>query len=191
MAELVVLAGMIVLVGMMGAGKTTVGRQVADRLGWPLVDTDEVVAARTGATPAQLFGERGEAAFRAEESAALDEVLRSVRTGAGPVVVATGGGVVVAEANRQALAAAVADPVCAAAVVWLRAAPGTLAARVGTGEGRPLLAGSPSAALTTLAAERAGLYEAVATAVVDVDDLAAEQAADRVLAAAGTSPGAA
>ena len=182
MAELVVLAGMIVLVGMMGAGKTTVGHQVADRLGWPLVDTDEVVAARTGATPAQLFGERGEAAFRAEESAALDEVLRSVRTGAGPVVVATGGGVVVAEANRQALAAA---------VVWLRAAPGTLAARVGTGEGRPLLAGSPSAALTTLAAERAGLYEAVATAVVDVDDLAAEQAADRVLAAASTSPGAA
>ena len=89
----------LVLIGMMGAGKTTVGRMVAARLGWGYLDSDEQVMAATGCTVAELFAERGEAAFRAEEARVLAEALG----GSEPVVVSAAGGVVLAPANRALL----------------------------------------------------------------------------------------
>ena len=166
------MADRIVLVGMMGAGKTTVGRELAGRLGWRLLDSDAMVEASTGSTVAELFESQGEEAFRAEESRVLAEAL----TGDPQVVVSAAGGVVLSPANRRLLATA-------GAVVWLRADPATLAARVGSGAGRPLLAGDPAGTLAELDAVRRPLYGEVADVIVDVDGLAPSMVVDRVLAA--------
>ena len=166
------MADRLVLVGMMGSGKTTVGRALAGRLGWAFVDSDALVESSTGSTVAELFASGGEEAFRAEESRVLAEVLATTA----PVVVATGGGAVLAEGNRTLLAES-------AVVIWLRAEPSTLAARVGRGKGRPLLAGDPEATLADLDELRRPIYEEVAQVVVDVDDLEPAMVADRILAA--------
>ena len=161
----------LVLVGMMGSGKTTVGRQLAARLGWAFCDSDAMVESSTGSTVAELFAARGEDGFRAEESRVLAEAL----TGAGPVVVSAAGGAVLAPENRALLTSHT--------VVWLRADPATLAARVGDGEGRPLLEADPAGTLVGLDAVRRPLYEEVADVVVDVDALDPATVVDRVLAA--------
>ncbi|HEY4947768.1 MAG TPA: shikimate kinase [Acidimicrobiales bacterium] len=168
----------LILVGMMGAGKTTVGRLAAERLGWGYLDSDAQVVADTGRTVPELFAERGEDAFRAEETRVLVEAL----SGDQPVVVSAAGGVVLSEANRNLLAAS-------GTVVWLRADPATLAGRVGTGDGRPLLGEDPARAMSELYAVRRPLYASVAAAVVDVDDLPPVEVVDRVLAAAGLATG--
>src|SRR5207247_805604 len=108
----------------------------------------------------------GEAAFRAEEKRALAEATSTD----GPVVVSVAGGAVLDPDNRRVLKEA-------GLVVWLRADPETLAGRVGSGEGRPLLGDDPKAALTKLDEERRSLYEELADVVVDVDRLTPEQAA--------------
>jgi len=162
----------LVLVGMMGAGKTTVGRELAARLGWRFYDSDEMVEASTGSTVPELFAARGESAFRAEEARVLAEAL----TGDGGAVVSAAGGVVLDPDNRRLLATA-------DAVVWLRADPATLAVRVGSGDGRPLLEDDPAATLVRLDAVRRPLYGEVADVVVDVDELEPSMVADRILAA--------
>jgi shikimate kinase len=163
-----------VLVGMMGAGKSTVARMLAEALGCPAFDTDEMVERRAGRTVAEMFAAEGEEAFRAAESQAIGE-LGSV---AGPLVASVGGGAVLSEANRAALRSL-------GTVVWLRALPGTLARRVGRGNGRPLLrrAGvGPREVLAQIAEERQALYLEVADLVVDVDGLSSRQAARELLA---------
>jgi len=162
----------ILLVGMMGAGKTTVGRLLADRLGCRYLDSDEEVQAATGKTVPELFAEQGEAAFRAAESAALADAV----AGDGPLVVSVAGGAVLNPANRDVLRRS-------GTVVWLRADPATLAARVGDGAGRPLLDGDPAAALRRLDQVRRPVYQSLAAVTVDVDHLDADQVADEVLAA--------
>lgn len=162
----------ILLVGMMGAGKTTVGHLLADRLGCPYLDSDDEVQAATGRTVPELFAAHGEAAFRAAESAALADAVAVD----GSVVVAVAGGAVLDPANRDLLARS-------GTVVWLRADPATLAGRVGDGAGRPLLDGDPAGALRRLDRVRRPLYQEVAQVTVDVDGLTADQVADRVLAA--------
>ena len=87
----------IVLVGMPGSGKTTVGRLVAERLGRSFIDTDELVEQRTGRTPAELIEERGEAAFRALEREAVTEACA-----VDGAVIASGGGAVLDPLNRWA-----------------------------------------------------------------------------------------
>jgi shikimate kinase len=164
----------IVLVGMMGAGKSTVGRRMAEQLGWRFFDSDSQVMAETGRTVPELFAERGEATFRAEEARVLVEAL----SGSQPVVVSAAGGVVLTESNRKLLTQS-------GTVVWLRADPQTLARRVGTGEGRPLLGDDPATALVDLYEVRRPLYESVASVVVDVDGLTPHQVVDRVLAEVG------
>jgi shikimate kinase len=162
----------VLLIGMMGAGKTTVGREVASRLGWPLLDSDAEVARTTGMSVPQIFAHRGEAAFRAEESRVLAEAVTSDH----PVVVSVAGGAVRDPDNRRRIRRA-------GLVVWLRADLGTLAARVGTGQGRPLLDGDPGTALRRLYAEREPLYRQLAHLAVDVDHLSPPEAADRVVSA--------
>jgi shikimate kinase len=155
----------VVLVGMMGSGKTTVGRQLAAALGRQLVDSDAQVEARTGRTVRQIFEADGEAAYRQLEREALVAAL----DGAEPSVVAAAGGVVLDPANRAVLRSA-------GTVVWLRADPEVLAGRVSRGrDHRPLLGDDPRAALVRLDAERRPLYEEVAEHVVDVDDLTTPQ----------------
>ncbi|HUO49560.1 MAG TPA: shikimate kinase [Acidimicrobiales bacterium] len=172
------MAELLFLVGMMGAGKSTVGRLLAQHLGWDFVDTDAEISARTGRNVGDLFTERGEAAFREEERRAVGDVLAR----RAPAVVSVGGGAVVDEGNRRAMRDG-------GTVVWLRADPAVLAARVADEGGRPLLAGAgPAGArdeLARIAGVRQVWYEEVATAVVDVDELTPEQASSAVLAAAG------
>ncbi len=165
---------------MMGAGKSTVGRIVAERLGKPFVDTDEEVERVSGATVAAVFALHGEAEFRRRESQVLAEVLAGA-----PGVVAVGGGAVLDPANRAAMHRA-------GTVLWLRARPATLARRVGRGQDRPLLAGEeggPGAAVARIDAERRPLYAEVADEVLDVDDLDADAVAERVLALPGLGTG--
>lgn len=160
----------------MGSGKTTTARAVAQRLGWRFVDSDEQVVARTGRTVEEIWKAEGEAGFRNLETRALAEALAAAADS--PAVIAAAGGVVLDPRNREVL---LAHP----PVVWLRASLDTLAARVGTGSGRPLLAGGARQALARLMDERYPLYEQVADAVVDVDDLAVEEVVEKVLEAAG------
>jgi shikimate kinase len=120
------------------------------------VDTDDVVVALAGAPVAEIFATRGEAAFREIEHRAVADVCASPE----PLVVACGGGVVVNADNRKRLRDA-------GVVIWLRAPVDVLAARVGDGASRPLLAGDPRGALARLDAAREAAYEAAADATVD------------------------
>jgi len=164
----------LLLVGMMGVGKTTVGRRCAERLGWRYLDSDAQVVLDTGRTVPEIFAEDGEAAFRAEETRVLAEAVGS----ADSVVISVAGGAVLAASNRALLRRS-------GAVVWLRADPTTLAVRVGSGVGRPLLGDDPGSALAALYEVRRPLYESVAQSVVDVDELTPEQVTDQVLAVTG------
>lgn len=164
----------LLLVGMMGSGKTTVGRLLAARLGWPYRDSDEMVQAATGHSVQELWLRRGEQSFRAEERRVLVEALDAP----GPAVVAVAGGAVLDPDNRARLAGA-------GTVVWLRADPATLVDRIATHPGhRPLLADDPAGALLELDAARRPLYEQLADVIVDVDGRRPDQVADEVLAAA-------
>jgi shikimate kinase len=160
----------VILVGMMGSGKTTVGRILAERLGRPFIDSDEQVEARTGRTLREIWEEDGEAAFRALERDALVEALRSDE----PTVIAAAGGTVLDAGNRDALRAA-------GTVLWLQAPPEVLAARVDEAGHRPLLADDPLGTLRRLDAERASLYFDVADVVVGVGDTDLECVVDKVV----------
>ena len=168
----------ILLVGMMGAGKTTTGKLVARRLGWNYKDSDADVEAATGLTVPDLFARDGEAAFRAAEANVLTAACRDES----PAVISVAGGAVLNADNRRLIAAS-------GTVVWLRARPETLAARVGDGAGRPLLGNDPAEAMARLFEERAPYYAEVADAVIDVEGLTLEAVADRVMAAAGLEAG--
>ena len=149
-------AGSIYLVGMMGAGKTTVGRTLARRLKLRFVDSDHEIEARCGVKIPVIFEIEGEAGFRAREAQTLAELARLE-----DIVLATGGGVVLAEENRRLLAER-------GTVVYLRATPEHLYERVRHDKNRPLLGtADPLARLRELFRERDPLYRAVADLVVD------------------------
>jgi shikimate kinase len=95
----------VVLIGFMGAGKTTVGRALAERLRWKFLDLDDLIEQREQKTVAEIFASSGEAVFRGMESAALAAVLQD-HAGSGDLVLALGGGAFVQKANRAALDAA-------------------------------------------------------------------------------------
>lgn len=163
------MAGHLWLIGMMGSGKTSVGRSVAARLGAGFVDTDAEVARRTGCSIAQLWGARGEAAFRVMESAAVAEVADGA-----PAVVATGGGVVLDPGNVAVMRRT-------GLVVWLSAEPETLSERVGRDSVRPLLHDDSSPVrLAGLLEQRSSLYVAAAHHIVDTEALSVEAIAERI-----------
>jgi shikimate kinase len=164
----------ILLVGMMGAGKSTVGRLVADKLDWRYVDSDTEVERSTGLTVPELFARDGEEAFRAAESDALERACADTE----PTVVSVAGGAVLREANRSLLAAS-------GTVIWLRAPVSLLARRVGDGAGRPLLDDDPLAALTALSAVRDPLYAEVADLAIDTEGLEPDEVATLVMQGAG------
>jgi shikimate kinase len=149
----------IALVGMMGSGKTTVGHALARRLGWPMIDTDAEIVRLVGMSIPEVFTTQGEVWFRAKETEVLSDCLRSET----PAILSVGGGTVLAAHNRVLLRSW-------ADVVWLRASLATLTTRVGSGAGRPILAGDPTTVLARLFTERAPVYAEVAGVVVDVDD---------------------
>jgi shikimate kinase len=162
----------ILLIGMMGAGKSTTGHLLAARLGWPFVDSDDEVIRLTGRSVPEIWKEDGEAAFRAQES----QVLAAVISSDGPVVVGVAGGAVLDPANQARIQKA-------GLVVWLRADAAALAARVGDGAGRPLLEGGAADALRRLSAARAPIYADLADLTFDVDQLSPPQVVDRIVSA--------
>lgn len=166
----------LVLVGLMGSGKTTVGRRCAKRLGRPFVDTDDVVVALAATSIDEIWRDGGEARFRELEQQAVADVCATPV----PLVIACGGGTVVDPDNRRRLRDA-------GVVVWLRAPTAVLAQRVGTGARRPLLAGDSAGALERLAAAREEAYAASADVVVDTDERGLDEVADAVLGAFGSS----
>jgi shikimate kinase len=148
----------VFLVGPMGAGKTTIGRQLAKRLGWEFVDSDHEIELRTGATIPLIFEIEGEEGFRKREQAVIDELTQ--RRG---IVLATGGGAVLDPDNRRYLAAR-------GMVVYLRASVDILFGRTSRDKSRPLLqTEDPRGRLAAILEERDPLYREVADVIIDTD----------------------
>ena len=191
----------LVLVGLPGAGKTTVARLLATALGVQVTDTDAEIRRRARLTIPQIFDAEGEEGFRDREEQAMRAVLTSPQHAQG--VLALGGGAVLRPANRALLAGRT--------VVYLLAAPATAARHVGDGSGRPLMAGRCAGAdsdtaeaasqgaqdtaagvlarMEALHRQRAPLYASVATHTVPTDGLSPEQVAALVLVTLGAEPG--
>ncbi len=161
----------LVLVGMMGSGKTTVGRAIATRLGRPLLDSDAMIEAREGRTVRDIFRSDGEDAFRLVETAVLAEALAWPEM----AVIAAAGGVVLRPENRRLLHDS------RARIVWLRADPGLLADRVKGGSHRPLIDEDPEATLRQMYDDRAEMYREVADAIVTVDNRSVNEVVEAVL----------
>jgi shikimate kinase len=162
------------LIGMMGAGKSSVGACLAARLVRPFVDVDDVVTASAGCSVPEVFAAEGEEGFRERERVALADACASPV----PLVIAAGGGAMLDPDSRSVARAA-------ATVVWLRAAPAALAARVAGGAertDRPLLAtGDAEQTLERLSVLRADVYDAAADVVVVTDDRTVEEVADSIV----------
>lgn len=164
-------ASNIYLIGMMGAGKTTVGRLLARRLKLRFFDSDHEVERRCGVKIPIIFEIEGEPGFRARESQALAEL-----TALDGIVLATGGGAVLSRENRDNLARH-------GTVVYLRASPEDLFARVRHDRNRPLLATpDPLARLRALYAERDPLYLEVADIIMDTAEQSVQVLARALLA---------
>jgi len=150
------MSGGVCLIGLPGAGKTTVGRQLARRLQLAFVDSDQVIEARIGGTIREFFEREGEEAFRDIEEAVIDELTRG-----GPCVLSTGGGAVLRPANRRRLRER-------GRVFYLRASPDDLYRRLRHDRTRPLLqVADPLQRLRELYAVRDPLYRETAHHVIE------------------------
>jgi shikimate kinase len=162
----------IVLVGLMGSGKTAVGELVAARLGWPLRDSDAEIEARTGRTVRELDETVGTDAMHALEAEALLGALASPD----PAVILAAASV----ADDEACLGALRDP--SLLVAWLRISPATAAARFASRGHRPRFGDDPATFLAEQAARRDPRFRSVATLELVADDAPPQDLADRVLA---------
>lgn len=158
----------LVLVGVPGSGKTTIGRALAARLGVDFRDTDQDVEAAAGMSIGDVFVTHGEPYFRAREHEAVVAALRE-HTG----VLALGGGAVTDPATREALRGHT--------VIWLHVGLSHAASRVGLNRDRPLLLGNVRGTLRTLMQERAPLYGEVASLAVDTDGKTPDEVVEDIL----------
>ena len=146
----------IFLVGLMGAGKTTVGKLIARHLNRPFIDSDHEIEKRTGVNIPLIFELEGEAGFRTREAAIIEEL-----TGQRNIVLATGGGAILSPRNRDNLRRN-------GTVIYLRAKVGDLWQRTRHDKNRPLLqTADPQAKLKVLFAQRDPLYREIADIIVD------------------------
>jgi shikimate kinase len=146
----------LLLVGMMGSGKSSVGRTLASLIGWPFVDNDTLVERATGRTARELAEAGGEPALRAAEAAALREAMRLEP----PVIASTAAGTILDAANRALIAGG-------GLVVWLRAPADVLAQRAVRADHRPWLEADPASWFRSALAERERHYAAVADLEID------------------------
>ena len=168
----------IVLVGMMGAGKTSVGRRLAQRLDVPFVDADKKIEEAAGQTITEIFADHGEAYFRDGERRVLKRLLDQ----GGPQVLSTGGGAFMDEENRKVIEET-------GISVWLKADFATLMRRVRRRPTRPLLqTPDPEATMRKLLAERDPVY-ALADVTVKTEDVAHGVIVNRILTALGNRLG--
>ncbi len=159
---------MIVLIGFMGAGKTTIGNLLAARLGLPFTDTDQLIEQRAGRPIARIFAEDGEPAFRALEHQVIAELLD------GPdMIVALGGGAAEHPRTQDKLST---SP--AAQVVYLEVAYDLALRRIGGDSGRPMLARPDLAAVYE---RRRHVYSRLATLTIGTDDCHPESVGDEIL----------
>ncbi|WP_374350073.1 shikimate kinase [Chitinimonas sp.] len=164
------LPGNFFLIGLMGAGKTTVGRALARLTRKDFVDSDHEVEARTGVRIPTIFDIEGEAGFRSRETEAIHDLCR--RQG---LVLATGGGAVLSAANRSCLAAN-------GFVIYLRASPEDLYQRTRLDKNRPLLQiADPRGRLEMLYRERDPLYQEIADMIVDTSQQSVQHQAQQIL----------
>ncbi len=158
----------IVLMGAPGAGKSSVGKRLARKLGRTFVDVDQRIEEVVGKPVAEIFADEGEAHFRALEQEATLELLDTYD------VVALGGGAVMNPVIREALAGH--------EVIWLKVSIGQATRRVGMNTVRPLLLGNVRGRLIELLRERTPVYESLATQIVDTDGRGCAEVADTLAA---------
>lgn len=158
----------VVLVGMMGSGKSTVGRLLAQRTGWPRYDNDALLQELYGMTAKQIVEAQGEEQKREAENAALAYGL----TRPAPCILDAAGGTITSQASRTALQPAI--------VVWLRARPKNLYRRAAGGAHRPFMDGGEEWVRKT-DAERRPLYASVADITIDTDKIRPSAIADQVM----------
>lgn len=161
----------LILIGMMGSGKTTVGSRLARVLDRPFVDSDVQVEQHTSRTVREIFETDGEAAYRAMESEVLAEALFSET----PSVIAAAGGTILDESNRRRMREC-------GLVVFLEAKPTDLVSRVGGQDHRPLLRDDPAGVLAQMDHDRRSLYESTADVVVDASVETPDEIVERILA---------
>lgn len=158
----------LVFVGAPGSGKTTIGKQVAEKLAVEFIDVDNEIEMDEKTTISDIFVQKGEAYFRQLERAKISDLLNSFNG-----VLSLGGGSVLDETTRQALAIA--------PVVWLKVSSGDASSRVGLGLSRPVLMGNVRSTLVKLLEERTPLYEEVADWEIDTSKKSIEEVVQEVL----------
>jgi shikimate kinase len=158
----------LVFVGAPGSGKTTIGKQVAEKLGVEFIDVDNEIEMDEKTTISDIFVQKGENYFRQLERAKISELLNTFNG-----VLSLGGGSVLDEITRQALAIA--------PVVWLKVSSGDASSRVGLGLSRPVLMGNVRSTLVKLLEERTPLYEEVADWEIDTSKKSIEEVVQEVL----------
>ena len=160
----------LILIGLMGSGKSSIGRRLATYLNLPLIDLDNVIVTQSGLSISEIFTQQGETEFRKLETEALRKVI------AQRAVIATGGGVVISKENRLLLKGSDAP------IVWLKASPRFLAKRIEGDTNRPLIAsGNTLRKLQKLSDIRDPFYEECATFTLPRSEMNKQQAMEIIV----------